>query len=393
MLIDTTDEIPPPVKVKTKENRFDDDENEVVWEPKRKLRRLLVTGLNQAALCEEPGHETFTEVAWDCDLDPPERMFAGNGISFFITRLGYVYSFGRGHFGVLGHGNTESYHLPRQITSLNRSAIMKIAMGRAHVVALSLDDVLFSWGRNDKGQLGRGFESAYEPSPGPVVFAALTKYKILDLACGAEHTIAWVNITNSNVEDNHKLFAWGDESRGQLGSGDAVSRMRPQENRWFTKFLRKNMISMERILAGGYHNLVLVKYSGQVISWGANEYGQLGNGNQWDDATPKFINNLKDVYEISAGLRHNLCVVKSHSIDVMGWGYNNFGELGLGDTDIRLQPTKITAFKNAQVLQVSCGERHSAVVTSHIPLTAKEDATLKPYFKILEVRWLVSLCY
>jgi hypothetical protein len=74
----------------------------------------------------------------------------------------------------------------------------------------------------------------------------------------------------------------------------------------------------------------------------------------------------------------------------MGWGYNNFGELGVGDTDIRLQPTKITAFKNAQVIQVSCGERHSAVVTSHIPLTAKEDATLKPYFKILEVCLFIS---
>ena len=61
------------------------------------------------------------------------------------------------------------------------------------------------------------------------------------------------------------------------------------------------------------------------------------------------------------------------------------GELGLGDTDIRLQPTHISAIKNTKVVGCCCGEKHSVVLTSHIPIKAKDDSAFKPYFKILQV--------
>jgi alpha-tubulin suppressor-like RCC1 family protein len=92
------------------------------------------------------------------------------------------------------------------------------------------------------------------------------------------------------------------------------------------------------IAAGGYHNLLLSDGLGYVITYGGNDYGQLGHGTQWDDPYPKIISQLKEVYKISAGRRHSMIIKRGsdHYIpEVWGWGYNGYGELGLGDTNIR----------------------------------------------------------
>jgi len=48
---------------------------------------------------------------------------------------------------------------------------------------------------------------------------------------------------------------------------------------------------------------MLYQGSGQVVAWGAGDYGQLGSGFQWDDSTPRLVVNLNAVVDISAGLR------------------------------------------------------------------------------------------
>ena len=60
-----------------------------------------------------------------------------------------------------------------------------------------------------------------------------------------------------------------------------------------------------------------------------------------------------------------------------------------GDVNIRLGATKVSAFRLSRVRAVSCGDRHTLVMTSHKPFRYKDDMTLKPYFKILQVRYIV----
>ena len=68
-------------------------------------------------------------------------------------------------------------------------------------------------------------------------------------------------------------------------------------------------------------------------------------------------------------------------MEVMAWGYNGYGELGLGDTDMRIIPTTVSALSNARALEVSCGDRHTAVRTSHRPVRP----LYRPYWKIMEM--------
>jgi len=102
----------------------------------------------------------------------------------------------------------------------------------------------------------------------------------------------------------------------------------------------------------------------------------------WDDQRPVVINDLTGVTQIAAGARHSLALVLK--VGVMAWGYNGYGELGLGDENIRTQPTILTSFSRAIVKSIWAGDRHSVVLTSHRAIAANEDPQLRPYFSLVE---------
>jgi hypothetical protein len=105
----------------------------------------------------------------------------------------------------------------------------------------------------------------------------------------------------------------------------------------------------------------------------------------WDDPQPTLLNGIDHVVQISAGLRHSMALIqKNGATELMGWGYNGYGELGLGDTDMRIIPTVISAFNSARPLEVRCGDRHTVVRTSHRPVLACESPLYRPFFQILE---------
>jgi hypothetical protein len=80
-----------------------------------------------------------------------------------------------------------------------------------------------------------------------------------------------------------------------------------------------------------------------------------------------------------------MCIQKKDGkMNIFGWGYNSYGELGIGDCDMRLCPALMTAIPRAVPLQVSCGERHSVIVIGHHPIVAADEPHLKPYFDIIK---------
>lgn len=432
-----------------------EEKKENIRNPRSK--KLLIAGLNQKGLCEEPGLASPLEIQWpwgntnlrsktcsrpgtssrpstrpgtsqtdasagggDSDeedlgissSDCPRQICAGYGNSFVTTKKGALISWGHNNFGVLGHGDCDEVIAPRKVLSIDhilrgpfashRNRIVQVATGNGHTVVLSDINTIYSWGRNHKGQLGLGFESPMELNPTEMTFPKLggpSHYKIVEITCGFEHCMASLYIQDVNKVNEKSLeekedeanvsarflfvYCWGDASKGQLGSGDVESRHTPQENRWLTRFCKQNKFVLSSIAAGGHHNLALVRRIGNVISWGAGNYGQLGNGLQNDDAIPRLVVGLRDVIEISAGLRHSAALCRNKT-DLYMWGYNGYGELGLGDTEMRLVPIMQTSLRRSHIENISCGERHTLVLSSFRAIKAKEDEELQPYFKILE---------
>ena len=301
-----------------------------------------------------------------------------------MSKFGNCYSFGHGRYGVLGHGDELSMQAPRQILGLNRHRIKRVAVGGHHVLAISYTGKIFSWGKNDKGQLGLGYECPMVLEPVLIESFASNNY-IFDISCGREFSVCVAAITTKSGDEKTTLYAWGDGSRGQLGSGDLIDRMKPQENRWMTKLLKSCNLTISSVKAGGWHVLALTNYSGQVISWGAGDYGQLGHGFLWDDPQPKLVNAVKYCEAISAGARHSCAIMNTRGVyDLMSWGYNGYGELGLGDINVRSQPTRSNPFAKAtRLMELSCGDRHTVVITTHIPIVARQDPNLRQYYEVL----------
>ena len=357
-------------------------------EDKLKEFQLFMCGLNQRGLCEEPGHTTPQLVPWPQGIsESPVEICAGDGTSFVVTRLGNVFSWGHGHFGVLGHGDHKTQAVPVQIKALLKATIVRLTCGGSgFCIALDANNKLWSWGKNDKGQCCRGHESPFELQP-QIVPGLQDRDAVLQVSAGYDHALALVSqLSRDGSSTKTLVYCWGDESRGQLGSGDKQYRSRPQENRWLTKLCTKCEFTIIAVAAGGHHNLALSRQSGQVMTWGAGDYGQLGHGFTWDDAQPRLVNDLKSVIMISAGARHSLAVSRApgQPSQVWGWGYNGYGELGLGDVNLRTQPTALASFHRSLIKGISCGFRHTVVVTTPRPVLAREDPALRPYFSAIE---------
>lgn len=178
----------------------------------------------------------------------------GSNHCLFLTDSGDVFSFGKNDFGQLGSGDkVEHTSIPFYICSI-QSKVRAIACGPNHSAALTVDGLLFMWGHNDHGQCGSLKEGIYSPEL-VEVYEQLGKCQqcssvvssraiLVDVACGPSHTLA--------VTSRYEVFAWG--TGPQLGLS-IQTRSMPER----IDFLRgKKVIS---VACGGTHSLAVTESS------------------------------------------------------------------------------------------------------------------------------------
>ena len=76
----------------------------------------------------------------------------------------------------------------------------------------------------------------------------------------------------------------------------------------------------------------LIDFEGNLWSFGYNDYGQLGHGDTTSINTPKIVNTLKDIQQISYGSCGVHFIAKNSQNQIFVNGYNDYGQLGTGDT-------------------------------------------------------------
>jgi alpha-tubulin suppressor-like RCC1 family protein len=118
--------------------------------------------------------------------------------------------------------------------------------------------------------------------------------------------------------------------------------------------------SVDKLTAGGGFSSARA-VDGTLSLWGANQYGQLGLGNTNPSPKPVNVTVLgNDVQRISAGASH-MCVFTADTL-AWCWGDNRFGQLGLGDTNGRTTPTRLDSSLLSNVTQVAAGGRHTCAL-------------------------------
>jgi alpha-tubulin suppressor-like RCC1 family protein len=119
-------------------------------------------------------------------------------------------------------------------------------------------------------------------------------------------------------------------------------------------------------VAGGNGHSLAVTSTGAVYAWGYNNFGQLGNGNTTDQTTPIQVTggglSGVNVTAIAAGDLHSLAVTSTGA--VYAWGFNGDGGLGTGDTTSSPAPVRVTGLSGVNVTAVAAGGFHSLALTS-----------------------------
>ena len=117
---------------------------------------------------------------------------AGNLVSFALTKCGEVWAWGSGP--CLGFGSAEAISLaPQLIEDLADIFIVDISVGDTHVLALSKDCQVYSWGINSMGQCGQSHVHSPIVRPEKVKIG-LDGYPIHQISAGTSHSMAWTTV-------------------------------------------------------------------------------------------------------------------------------------------------------------------------------------------------------
>jgi len=201
---------------------------------------------------------------------------------------------------------------------------------------------VFAWGDNSAGELGDGTLTG---TAAPVAVSGLAGVRTVSAA--GRHELA--------LRANGTVLAWGDDTFGQLGNG-VVSSNGDSE----VPVAVPGLSAVTAVAAGEEHSLALLA-DGTVMAWGDNHEGQLGNGTTKTSAVPQRVPGLSGVTAIAAGSLFSLALLGNGT--VMAWGDNAGGQLGTGTLRNSTVPAPVKNLTG--VTAIAGGFRHSLALLSN----------------------------
>ncbi|GFP95190.1 protein rcc2 homolog [Phtheirospermum japonicum] len=252
---------------------------------------------------------------------------------------------------------------PTRLRPLMGVDIRFVASGCAscHCVALDVEGRCYTWGRNEKGQLGHGDKIQRDR---PTIVSELSQYKVVRAGAGKSHSVV--------VTDDGLSFAFGWNKHGQLGTGSAKNEIESSP-------VRCQVADVTTAVCGGDFTVWLTSVEGSsIMTAGLPQYGQLGHGSDNEYNTkdssvklayeaqprPRAIASLsgETIVKVACGTNHSVAVDKNGH--VYTWGYGGYGRLGHREQKDEFSPRIVDVFTRHNVLPpdavVSAGSANSS---------------------------------
>ena len=190
---------------------------------------------------------------------------SGYNNSVAIKTDGTIWTWGCNRCGGLGDGTTLNRSSPGTIWG-NDTTWCRVSGGQFNVAAIKTDGTLWTWGYNNRGQLGNGTVTN-GCSPGTI-------------AGGGTN---WCQVSTRSlfmlgIKCDGTLWTWGFNCSGQLGDGTTVSKSSPGT-------VAGSGTTWCQVSGGTFHNIA-IKTDGTLWTWGRNCYGALGDGTTISRCSP-----------------------------------------------------------------------------------------------------------
>ncbi len=265
---------------------------------------------------------------------------AGAYHSLALDSTGRVWSWGRNDYGQLGDGSFVDRFAPLPVTDSNTVVMVAIAAGENFSMALDENGMVWAWGDNRRRQIGPLAQEALQIAI-PLQVTGATGARMTALGAGREHGLA---VAESQT------YGWGRGTEGQLTLDQWFDRNQPV---WLPDVNDANTVA-----AGLTHGLALDP-NGGVWAWGLNDHGQLGNGSLETPQTPvdPFADPNIVIAAIAAGTRHSLALDPAGKI--WAWGDNRAGQVGNGDPNHTVLQPELIALEDIQCLTLAAGDTYN----------------------------------
>ena len=204
------------------------------------------------------------------------------------------------------------------------------------IAGIKTDGSLWLMGQNTYGQLGNNSNTN---STGVFVreYINSTNWKLV--SCMSYSTVA--------MKTDGTIWSTGRNNQGQLGTNDTTSRL------VFTQEITSS--TNWKTMAGTGYSVMAIKTDGTLWGWGQNSSGQLALNTRVNMSSPtQDITSATNWKSISTGASQAMGIKTDGTL--WGWGQNNLGQLGLGNTAPVSSPVQTVSGGN-NWRQVSSGSQ------------------------------------
>lgn len=272
--------------------------------------KLWAWGANDAGQVGDGSGETITSPLQIGD-DTWLMISGGHLFSSALKSDGTIWCWGYDSVGAIGDAEwvyPYTNFLPEKVGADDDWTFVNA--GAHFVIARKSNGTVWGWGMNANGELG--IDQITEDDwmfQTPMASDNIgTSWKHID--CG-QHAVG--------LKSDGKLYAWGDNSIGQLGIGNDLDVAYPVPIQIGT--------ATWKFITAGNINTAAIKTDGTLWTWGANTVGQLGVGNDIDQYTPFQVGTDNDWKTVSISVTHGLGLKDDNSLwswgDILGNGTGN----------------------------------------------------------------------
>lgn len=239
---------------------------------------------------------------------------------------GGVVCWGSNRAGQIGDGTSGTDRLT-PVLVMGLTDAVEIAVGGGHSCARRASGAVVCWGDNTYGQIGDGTSGTNRLAPVAVVGLS----DAVGLAAGGNHNCA--------RRASGTVVCWGHDSGGRIDGGMDTWRATPWDVASVTDAVE---------ITAGYLYSCVRRASGAVDCWGRNNSGQLGDGTGGPGShsaiNPLAVMGLTDAIGVAAGDEGgnggHTCAVRAGG-NVVCWGRNYYGQIGDGTTTNRMTPVAV----------------------------------------------------